>query len=94
MQKVRSIGDALHAIRDKESDHNLIMTVLLGLPKEYMGFVSALNTHRTEPTFEQFHHLLIQKETEVWRRARTTVTFSKCCIPCKSWMRKQGRARS
>lgn len=45
MQKVRSIGDALHAIRDKESDHNLIMTVLLGLPKEYMGFVSALNTH-------------------------------------------------
>lgn len=52
MQKVKSIGGALLAIREGESDHNLVMTVLLGLPKDHRGFVSALNAHKTKPTFD------------------------------------------
>nr|CAD1833573.1 unnamed protein product [Ananas comosus var. bracteatus] len=52
MQKIKSIGDALQAIGKTESDHNLVMTVLLGLPEEYRSFVSALNTHRHKPMSE------------------------------------------
>ena len=46
MQKVKSIGDALQMIGEVESDHNLVMTVLLGLPEEYRAFVSVLNIHK------------------------------------------------
>ena len=50
MQKVKFIRDALQAIGEDESDHNLVMIVLLRLPEEYRGFVDTLNTHRMKPT--------------------------------------------
>lgn len=42
MRKVKSIGDALQAIGEGESDHNLVMIVLVGMPEEYRNFVSTL----------------------------------------------------
>lgn len=55
MQKIKLIGDALQAIGETKMDHNLVKTVLLGLSEENRGFVGALNTHRTRPTFEELH---------------------------------------
>lgn len=68
MQKVKSIGDALQAIGG-ESNHNLVMTILLGLPEEYRGFVSALSADRTKPTFEQLRLLLMQEKIEVQQKS-------------------------
>lgn len=65
MQKIKSIGDALQGIGETKADQNLVITVLLGLPKEYRGFVSALNTHESKPTFEQHRPLLLQEDMEV-----------------------------
>lgn len=60
IQKIKSINDALQVIGETESNHNLVMTVLLGLSEKYKGFVSALNTQE-KPTFEQFRPLLMQE---------------------------------
>lgn len=74
MQNVKLIGDTLQAIGETESDHNLFMTILLGLVEDYRGFVSALNTHRTKPTFEQLRPLLLQEEIEIQHRANLTTS--------------------
>lgn len=72
MQKIKLIKDALQAISKTETDHNLVMTVLLGLPEDYRGFTSALNTHGTKATFEQLCPLLMQEETKVQHRTILT----------------------
>lgn len=45
MKTIMSIGDAFQAIGETESDHNLVMTILFGLFKEYRGFGGSLNIH-------------------------------------------------
>lgn len=68
MQKVKSIGKAQLAISKIESDHNLVMTVLLGLPEEYRGFVSALNTQR-KTNIQSASSLMMQEEIEMQHRS-------------------------
>ncbi|XP_020087759.1 uncharacterized protein LOC109709832 [Ananas comosus] len=91
MQKIKTIGNALQAIGEIESDHNLVMTVLLGLPEEYRGFVSALNTHRNKPTFEQLRPLLMQEETEVQRRTSVTTSSAIPTIDSEALYANRGR---
>lgn len=52
IQKIKATKDALDAIREGKSDHNLMMAVLLRLPEKYRGFVTVLNTNQTKPTFD------------------------------------------
>lgn len=51
MQKVKSIRGALLAIGGGESDHNLVMAVLLGLPKEYRGFCEWVEYSQNQTDF-------------------------------------------
>lgn len=65
VKKIKAIEDVLNAIEENESDHNLLMTILLRLAEKYQGSVNALNTHQTKLTFDQLHPLLMQEDIEV-----------------------------
>lgn len=52
------------------------MIVLLGLPIECRGFVSALDAHKTKPSFDQLRPPLLQEEIEMQRHwSHTTFLF-------------------
>lgn len=52
------------SIGEAESDRDLVLTALHGLPEQYKGFLTAIRAQRTLPTFQELRPLLLQQEVD------------------------------